>query len=67
MNHFDLLVIGCGPAGYTAAIRALDFSKNVCIVEANHLGGTGVMNGALSSKTLWGYNLSYSPFGNLIS
>ena len=60
MNHFDLLIIGSGPAGYTAAIRALDFSKNVCIVEARHLGGAGVMNGALTSKTMWELSHDYS-------
>ncbi|RLD67237.1 MAG: NAD(P)/FAD-dependent oxidoreductase [Bacteroidetes bacterium] len=60
MMHFDLVVIGSGPAGYTAAIRALDFSKNVCIVEANHLGGTGVMNGALTSKTMWELSHDYA-------
>lgn len=60
MEHFDVIVIGSGPAGYTAAVRALDFSKNVCIIEANELGGTGVMNGALSSKTLWELSHDYS-------
>lgn len=60
MEHFDVLVIGSGPAGYTAAVRALDFSKNVCIVELNQLGGTGVMNGALTSKTMWELSHDYS-------
>ncbi len=58
--HFDLIVIGSGPAGYTAAIRALDFSKKVCIVEANDLGGAGVMNGVLTSKTMWELSHDYS-------
>ncbi len=60
MEHFDVIVIGSGPAGYTAAVRALDFSKNVCIIEAKELGGAGVMNGALSSKTLWELSHDYS-------
>ncbi len=60
MLHFDLVVIGSGPAGYTAAIRALDFNKNVCIVENKQLGGAGVMNGALSSKTMWELSHDYS-------
>lgn len=60
MEHFDVIVIGSGPAGYTAAMRALDFSKNVCIVEAGQLGGTGVMNGALTSKTMWELSHDYS-------
>lgn len=50
---FDLCVIGGGPAGYAAAMRALDLGKTVCLIEREKLGGTGVRNGALSSKTLW--------------
>ena len=60
MEHFDVIVIGSGPAGYAAAMRSLDFLKNVCIVEARELGGTGVMNGALSSKTMWELSHDYS-------
>jgi dihydrolipoamide dehydrogenase len=50
---FDLCVIGGGPAGYAAAMRALDLGKTVCLIERSRLGGTGVRAGALSSKTLW--------------
>lgn len=53
MENFDLIVIGGGPAGYAAAMRAIDFGKRVCLIEANRVGGAGVQNGALSSKTLW--------------
>ena len=53
MEHYDLCVIGAGPAGYAAAMRALDFGKNVLLVERDRVGGTGIYNGALSSKTLW--------------
>jgi len=60
LEHFDVIVIGSGPAGYAAAMRSLDFLKNVCIVEARELGGTGVMNGALSSKTMWELSHDYS-------
>ena len=60
MKHFDVIIIGSGPGGYTAAVRALDFNKKVCIVEAKELGGAGVMNGALSSKTLWELSHDYS-------
>ncbi|MFT5823882.1 MAG: dihydrolipoamide dehydrogenase [Crocinitomix sp.] len=52
-NRFDLVVIGGGPAGYAAAMRAIDFGKKVCLIEANKVGGAGVYHGALSSKTLW--------------
>ena len=53
MEKYDLIVIGAGPAGYAAAMRGIDFGKKVCLIEANKVGGAGVYNGALSSKTLW--------------
>lgn len=53
METFDLVVIGGGPAGYAAAMRGVDFGKRVCLIEKNRVGGAGVYNGALSSKTLW--------------
>jgi len=52
-NKFDLVVIGGGPAGYAAAMRAIDFGKSVCLIEKNKIGGAGVYHGALSSKTMW--------------
>ncbi len=52
-KDFDLIVIGGGPAGYAAAMRAIDFGKSVCLVETNRVGGAGVYHGALSSKTMW--------------
>ncbi len=53
MEKFDLIILGGGPAGYAGAMRAIDFGKRVCLVEKNKVGGAGVYNGALSSKTLW--------------
>lgn len=53
MEKFDLVVIGAGPSGYAAAMRALDFKKKVLLIERNRVGGAGVTNGALSSKTWW--------------
>jgi dihydrolipoamide dehydrogenase len=53
MKKFDLIVIGAGPSGYAAAMRALDFKKKVLLIEKNKVGGAGVTNGALSSKTWW--------------
>lgn len=49
----DVCVIGGGPAGIAAALRAVDFNKNVCIVEKNRIGGADLWDGALQSKTLW--------------
>jgi len=53
MDKYDLIVIGAGPSGYAAAMRALDFKKKVLLVEKSRVGGAGVTNGALSSKTWW--------------
>ena len=53
MKSFDVCVIGCGPGGFAAAMRCVDYGKHVCIVEANHIGGSGVMHGAMTSKTMW--------------
>lgn len=53
MEKFDLVVIGAGPSGYAAAMRALDFKKRTLLIERNNVGGAGVTNGALSSKTWW--------------
>ena len=38
----DLCVLGCGPAGYSAAIRARDYGKKVIVVEKDKIGGAGV-------------------------
>lgn len=53
MEKFDLVVIGAGPSGYAAAMRSLDFKKRTLLIERNLVGGAGVTNGALSSKTWW--------------
>ena len=57
---FDVCVIGSGPAGFAAAMRSYDFGKDVCIVEAGEIGGAGITNGALSSKTMWELSSDYA-------
>ena len=57
--HFDVCVIGAGPSGIAAAMRAVDLGKRVLIIEKNKVGGAGVFNGALSSKTLWELSENY--------
>ena len=50
---FDLVVLGGGPGGYTAAFRAADLGQNVCLVEKHHtLGGVCLNVGCIPSKTL---------------
>ncbi len=53
MKKFDLCVIGAGPSGYAAAMRAVDFKKKVLLIEKDKLGGAGIHHGALTSKTWW--------------
>ena len=53
MAQYDLCIIGAGPSGYAAAMRAVDFGKKVVLVEKAEIGGAGITNGALSSKTWW--------------
>ena len=53
MEHFDLIVIGSGPAGEKGAAQAAYFNKRVAIIErASHVGGAGINTGTLPSKTL---------------
>jgi NAD(P) transhydrogenase len=53
VNHFDMLVIGSGPAGRRAAIQAAKLGKNVLIVErGRRVGGVSVHTGTIPSKTL---------------
>jgi len=53
MEKYDLCIIGAGPSGYAAAMRAIDFDKKILLIEKAEIGGAGVTNGALSSKTWW--------------
>ncbi|MBL3658675.1 dihydrolipoyl dehydrogenase family protein [Fulvivirga sediminis] len=53
MEKYDIVIIGAGPAGYAAAMRAIDFKKKTLLVEKESIGGGGVAKGALSSKTWW--------------
>lgn len=59
MKKFDLCVIGAGPSGYAAAMRAMDFGKRVAIIERSRIGGAGIWDGALSSKTMWELSINY--------
>ena len=52
MYDYDLLVIGAGPGGQTAALRAAKLGKKVAVVEAREPGGTCVNRGCVSTKTL---------------
>lgn len=66
MEHYDLIVIGGGPSGYAGAMRAIDFGKKVLLVEKTRIGGAGVYNGVLTSKTLWEQALKVASIRELI-
>jgi dihydrolipoamide dehydrogenase len=51
-DHYDLVVIGGGPGGYTAAFYAADKGLSVALIEASHLGGTCLNVGCIPSKAL---------------
>ncbi len=59
-KKYDLVIIGSGPAGFAAAIRALDFGMDVCIIEGKDIGGTGIVNGVLTSKTMYELSMDYA-------
>lgn len=52
MEERDLVIIGGGPAGYVAAIRAAQLGGKVTLVEADALGGTCLNRGCIPSKAL---------------
>lgn len=51
-QHFDLAVIGAGPGGYVAAIKASQMGLKVCLIEKKALGGTCLNVGCIPTKTL---------------
>ncbi|MGB0719025.1 MAG: FAD-dependent oxidoreductase, partial [Bdellovibrionales bacterium] len=51
-KNFDVVVIGGGPGGYVAAIRAAQLKMKVALVEANHLGGICLNWGCIPTKAL---------------
>lgn len=51
-QSFDTIVIGAGPGGYVAAIRAAQLGQKVAIVEREHLGGICLNWGCIPTKAL---------------
>lgn len=51
-NHFNTVVIGAGPGGYIAALKAAQLGLSVAIVEKHYLGGTCLNYGCIPSKAL---------------
>lgn len=51
-RYFDLVVIGGGPGGYVAAIKASQLNKKVALIEKDYLGGVCLNEGCIPTKTL---------------
>jgi dihydrolipoamide dehydrogenase len=52
MQHYDLMVVGGGPGGYVAAIRAAQLGFKTALVEKQHLGGVCLNWGCIPTKAL---------------
>ena len=52
MPHFDVVVLGAGPGGYVAAIRAAQLGRSVAVVEEKYWGGVCLNVGCIPSKAL---------------
>jgi dihydrolipoamide dehydrogenase len=51
-GHYDVIVLGAGPGGYVAAIRAAQLGKRVAVVEHKYWGGVCLNVGCIPSKAL---------------
>jgi dihydrolipoamide dehydrogenase len=51
-NNYDLIVIGSGPGGYVAAIKAAKLGMKTAIIEGREIGGTCLNRGCIPTKTL---------------
>ncbi len=51
-HDYEVIVIGGGPGGYVAAIKAAQLGKKVCIIEGEHFGGTCLNVGCIPTKAL---------------
>jgi dihydrolipoamide dehydrogenase len=52
MTEFSLIVVGGGPAGYSAAIRAAQLGARVALIEQDQVGGTCLNRGCIPTKAL---------------
>ncbi|MFQ6040091.1 MAG: dihydrolipoyl dehydrogenase [Candidatus Poribacteria bacterium] len=53
MQDIDIAIIGAGPGGYVAAIKAAQLGGKVCVIEKGELGGTCLNRGCIPTKTLY--------------
>ena len=66
-NKFDVVVIGSGPGGYVAAIRAAQLGlKTACVEKHSALGGTCLNVGCIPSKALLQASEEYAHAGKAL-
>ncbi|MGE5311579.1 MAG: dihydrolipoyl dehydrogenase [Nitrospirota bacterium] len=53
MFLYDIVILGAGPGGYVAAIRAAQLGAKVCIIEKEHVGGTCLNWGCIPTKAMY--------------
>ena len=61
---YDLTVIGAGPGGYVAAIKAAQLGARVAVVEKDELGGTCLNRGCIPTKALYTSANQYNKMKN---
>ena len=52
MPHYDVAILGAGPGGYVAAVRAAQLGLSVAIIEEKYWGGVCLNVGCIPSKAL---------------
>ena len=52
MKQYQLIVIGAGPGGYEAAIRAAQLGLHTALIERRQVGGTCLNRGCIPTKTM---------------
>ena len=70
MTTYDVGIIGGGPGGYVAAIRAAQLGGTVCLIEKGEWGGTCLNRGCIPTKTLFSVahlteQVQYNPAVNI--
>ena len=63
MSTYDVGIIGGGPGGYVAAIKAAQLRGKICVFEKGAWGGTCLNRGCIPTKTLFSVALFVTQIG----